>query len=61
MASSATPSDLMDSGDPSDRTGTPAVPFELADTDGAVHRLADYTEDAGAGRWLLLVFHRHLA
>ena len=32
-----------------------AVPFELTDTRGQVHRLADYH-----GRWLLLVLHRHL-
>lgn len=35
--------------------GKPAVEFSLVDTAGTVHRLADY-----AGRWLLLVFHRHL-
>jgi hypothetical protein len=39
-----------------DRKGTLAVPFELADSAGVVHRLADHV-----GRWLLLVFHRHLA
>ena len=33
-----------------------APDFVLPDTDGVVHRLDDY-----AGRWLLLVFHRHLA
>jgi hypothetical protein len=33
-----------------------AAPFELMDLGGRVHRLGDY-----AGRWLLLVFHRHLA
>jgi hypothetical protein len=27
----------------------------LPDTNGRTHRLADY-----AGRWLLMVFHRHL-
>jgi peroxiredoxin len=37
------------------RCGTPAEPFELVDAHGALHRLSDYT-----GRWLLLVFHRHL-
>ena len=36
--------------------GHPAVPFELPDTQGNTHRLTDYR-----GRWLLLVFHRHLA
>lgn len=36
--------------------GKPAVDFALADTEGVTHRLADY-----AGRWLLLVFHRHLS
>ncbi|HYB12406.1 MAG TPA: hypothetical protein VEG67_02975 [Myxococcota bacterium] len=35
--------------------GSPAVPFSLQDTTGAWHRLEDYT-----GKWLLLVFHRHL-
>jgi peroxiredoxin len=39
-----------------DRTGTPAVPFELRDSEGVTQRLADH-----AGRWLWLVFHRHLA
>ena len=34
---------------------SPAVPFELADTAGTVHRLERYR-----GHWLLLVFHRHL-
>ncbi|MEX2185404.1 MAG: hypothetical protein WD875_01365 [Pirellulales bacterium] len=38
------------------RVGTAAVDFSLTDTSGAVHRLGDYS-----GRWLLLVFHRHLA
>ena len=33
----------------------PAVPFALEDTSGIVRRLEDYR-----GRWLLLVFHRHL-
>jgi len=37
------------------RTGKAAVAFELTDAAGRVHRLADYR-----GRWLLLVFHRHL-
>ena len=31
------------------------VPFCLPDHTGAMHRSADF-----AGRWLLLVFHRHL-
>ncbi len=35
--------------------GEPAVPFALPDLDGRIHRLEDY-----GGRWLLLVFHRHL-
>jgi hypothetical protein len=35
--------------------GNPAVPFELTDIDRTKHRLADYV-----GKWLLLVFHRHL-
>ncbi len=35
--------------------GDAATPFALRDTAGAVHRLEDY-----AGKWLLLVFHRHL-
>lgn len=38
------------------RLNRDAVPFELADTNGETRRLADF-----AGRWLLLVFHRHLA
>jgi peroxiredoxin len=33
-----------------------AANFSLPDTNGVIHRLADY-----AGQWLLLVFHRHLA
>ncbi len=33
----------------------PALPFELLDTLGNVHRLSD-----SRGRWLILVFHRHL-
>ncbi len=37
------------------KEGSPAVEFELQDIAGKTHRLADY-----AGRWLLLVFHRHL-
>ena len=35
--------------------GKPAIPFELVDTADATHRLSDYQ-----GKWLLLVFHRHL-
>lgn len=37
------------------REGTAAIAFELADTNGKLHRLADY-----GGHWLLLMFHRHL-
>ena len=37
------------------RVGSAAVEFALEDTGGAVHRLAQYR-----GRWLLMVFHRHL-
>lgn len=37
------------------KAGTRAVPFELEDAFGTVHRLEQY-----AGSWLLLVFHRHL-
>ena len=37
------------------KVGQPAVPFELADTTGTVHRLEEYR-----GSWLLMVFHRHL-
>lgn len=37
------------------RLGKPAGPFELEDAHGGVRRLTDYV-----GRWLLLVFHRHL-
>jgi hypothetical protein len=37
------------------QVGRPAMPFELPDADGRIHRLADYK-----GHWLLLVFHRHL-
>ena len=37
------------------QVGKPAVPFELADTKGVQHTLQQ-----AAGRWLLLVFHRHL-
>jgi peroxiredoxin len=37
------------------RVGKPALPFELKDTTGEIHRLDD-----DAGHWLLLIFHRHL-
>lgn len=36
-------------------TGRPAVDFELDDAHGQRRRLEDFR-----GRWLLLVFHRHL-
>jgi peroxiredoxin len=36
--------------------GAPAVTFALEDVGGALHRLEQYR-----GRWLLMVFHRHLA
>ena len=39
----------------SKRTDKAAVDFALPDADGHVHRLADFR-----GRWLLMVFHRHL-
>jgi len=35
--------------------GSPAVAFALEDTAGTVHGLEQYR-----GRWLLMVFHRHL-
>lgn len=38
------------------REAQPAVPFELNDTEGRVHRLEDHRD-----RWLLLMFHRHLS
>jgi peroxiredoxin len=38
-----------------DLTGRPAIPFSLPDINGVIHRLEDYR-----GKWLLLVFHRHL-
>jgi len=38
-----------------DLTGKPAVDFVLKDSHGREHRLQDYL-----GRWLLMVFHRHL-
>jgi peroxiredoxin len=37
------------------RLGEVAVPFELLEVEGNTHRSSDF-----AGRWLLLVFHRHL-
>ncbi len=36
-------------------TGKPAVPFSLKDSEGKLHNLEAYT-----GKWLLMVFHRHL-
>ena len=38
------------------RLDQPAVPFALPGSDGQT-----YTLERFAGRWLLLVFHRHLA
>ena len=35
--------------------GKPAIPFELRDSEGHVHRLED-----SRGRWLVLLLHRHL-
>ena len=37
------------------QVGKPATPFELVDINGNKHQLDDYQ-----GKWLLLVFHRHL-
>lgn len=37
------------------RLNAQAVDFTLTDTHGGTHTLSDH-----AGRWLLLVFHRHL-
>jgi len=37
------------------QVGAPAVAFSLEDTTGTVHRLEPFR-----GRWLLMVFHRHL-
>jgi len=37
------------------QVGLPAVALALEDTAGAVHRLEQFR-----GRWLLMVFHRHL-
>jgi len=36
-------------------TGMPAIPFRLRDSAGQSHSLLEYR-----GRWLLMVFHRHL-
>ena len=36
-------------------TGRSAAEFQILDTQGTIHRKSDYS-----GRWLLLVFHRHL-
>ena len=38
-----------------DRTGKDAIPFSLPDAEGKVRTLEEFR-----GRWLLLVFHRHL-
>jgi peroxiredoxin len=35
--------------------GKAAIPFSIADAGGRVHRLDEYR-----GKWLLMVFHRHL-
>jgi peroxiredoxin len=35
--------------------GKPAIPFTLSDAGRRIHRLEDYR-----GKWLLMVFHRHL-
>lgn len=37
------------------QVGSPAVAFVLEDTAGKVHRVEQFR-----GRWLLMVFHRHL-
>ena len=37
------------------RVGQEAIPFRLGDSDGVLRRLEEFQ-----GRWLLLVFHRHL-
>jgi peroxiredoxin len=42
-------------GMPRSLTGAEAPHFELLDTRGRAHRPGDHR-----GRWLLLVFHRHL-
>lgn len=38
-----------------DMNGQKAIGFELKDTAGLVHNL-----EGSEGRWLLLLFHRHL-
>jgi peroxiredoxin len=38
-----------------DLTGKPAIPFTLRDRRGTTHQLDEYR-----GKWLLMVFHRHL-
>jgi len=35
--------------------GKAAIPFSISDAGGRVHRLDEYR-----GKWLLMVFHRHL-
>ncbi len=39
-----------------DMTGRRAADFAMRDADGQIHRLADFQD-----KWLLLIFHRHLA
>lgn len=36
-------------------TSSPAFSFNLPDTNGEFHQLADFR-----GSWLLMMFHRHL-
>jgi len=36
-------------------TGKPAIPFNLRDSRGTTHLFDEYR-----GKWLLMVFHRHL-
>ncbi len=38
-----------------DLTGKPARPFAVYDSNGILHNQKEYN-----GRWLLLIFHRHL-
>jgi peroxiredoxin len=38
-----------------DLAGQAAIPFSLPDAEGRLHGLDEFR-----GRWLLLVFHRHL-
>jgi peroxiredoxin len=38
-----------------DLTGKPAIPFSLRDSRGGTRQLQEYR-----GKWLLMVFHRHL-